>query len=112
MCEAPETQADQASQPETDEEFLRAMARGKHRKNAGPRLRRLIAAGEMKTYGALHCYCCGLPVSLRKSTAEHIKPQALGGLTVLENLALSHEPCNKARGCIPTPRAAMRAAEI
>lgn len=93
--------------PETLEQFLAAIAKGKHRKGAGVRLRKLIAKQEREAFGGLYCYCCGHPVSLSESTIEHIQPKSLGGADVLGNFALSHEACNKDRGNNYTLRAAI-----
>lgn len=87
--------------------FLTAMARGKHRKGAGPRLRKLVAEQEREQFGALACFCCARSVAVSSSTLEHIVAQSAGGKTVLANLALSHGPCNEQRGNSGSPRAAV-----
>jgi 5-methylcytosine-specific restriction endonuclease McrA len=84
--------------------FLSAMAKGKHRKGAGNRLRKIIADRELALYGAVACFCCGKPLGVKSATIEHIYPQSLGGKTIVENLALSHAICNEARGSSGTPR--------
>ena len=85
--------------------FLKAVAKGKLRRGAGSRLRALIAEKELAEFGVLACFCCGLKVSKNTANIEHIHPVALGGRTVLENLALSHPKCNEQRGHSATPRA-------
>ena len=97
--------------PETAAQFLAAVAKGKHRKGLGNRLRKLIAEREREAFGGLYCYCCGMAVSLTSSTVEHILPRSLGGKDVMENFALSHEACNKERGNNYTARAAIAKAE-
>jgi 5-methylcytosine-specific restriction endonuclease McrA len=87
--------------------FLVAMAKGKHRKGSGVRLRKIIAKKELDLYGCVSCFCCGKPLSLKTSTIEHIYPQSLGGKNTIENLALSHAICNEKRGSSGTPRAAI-----
>jgi 5-methylcytosine-specific restriction endonuclease McrA len=93
--------------PESTEQFLAAISKGKHRKGAGGRLRKLVAERELEAFGGLYCYCCGSAVSRGSATIEHILPKSLGGRDVLDNMALSHETCNKARGNNYTPRAAI-----
>lgn len=88
-------------------EFLSAMRKNKHRKGSGKNLRNLIAQQELGRYGVLACYCCGQTVSKSMATIEHIIPQSLGGSTVMDNLALSHEVCNQQRGNTPTLRHAI-----
>ena len=85
--------------------FLSAMAKGKHRKGAGNRLRKIIADRELALYGAVACFCCGKPLAAKSATIEHIHPQSLGGKNIVENLALSHAICNEKRGSSGTPRA-------
>jgi 5-methylcytosine-specific restriction endonuclease McrA len=87
--------------------FLVAMAKGKHRKGAGTRLRKIIADRELVLYGAVACFCCGKPLAAKSATIEHIHPQSLGGKNTIENLALSHAICNEKRGSSGTPRAAI-----
>jgi 5-methylcytosine-specific restriction endonuclease McrA len=84
--------------------FLTAMAKGRHRKGSGNRLRKLIASKEISEFGVLACFCCGGPASIKKTNIEHIVPEALGGKLVLTNLALSHPACNTLRGSSGTPR--------
>jgi 5-methylcytosine-specific restriction endonuclease McrA len=77
--------------------FLEAMAKGKHRKGSNKRLRKIVAEQEIERYGKLTCFCCGGELSISSSTLEHIIPQSKGGLTTLNNLALSHAKCNVER---------------
>lgn len=91
---------------ESDIAFLSAIAKGRHRRGAGSRLKKLITRREVGQFGRLHCYCCGLPLSQAEANIEHILPQALGGTWEFENLALSHVTCNAQRGSSNTQRAA------
>jgi len=86
------------------QQFLKAVAQGKHRKNSGSRLRKLVAEQELAQQGRISCWCCGQPVTANTSTLEHIVPQSLGGKTVMSNLALSHAACNVARASTARPR--------
>lgn len=44
------------------------------------------------------CCWCGKVLTEEAATIEHIVPASLGGQNTLENHAVSHELCNKARG--------------
>ena len=90
---------------ETEHDFLSAIAKGRHRKGAASRLKKIIARRELEQFGRLCCYCCGHAVTTGNANIEHIKPQALGGTWAIENLALSHPPCNVKRGHEDTARA-------
>lgn len=90
--------------PETISQFLNAVSLGKHRRGAGPRLKKIIAARELDLYGVVACYCCGSVISVNTATIEHIVQVSKGGRTVIDNLALSHKKCNEARGNMPTHR--------
>ena len=90
---------------ETEQDFLKAIARGKHREGAGARLKKIIARREIAQFGRLCCYCCGRAVTIGGANIEHIKPQATGGTWEIGNLALSHPPCNVKRGHEHTARA-------
>ena len=91
---------------ETQSEFLDAISKGKHRKNSGLRLRKIVAMNELRLYGSVACYCCGKSIRVKESSLEHVIPESLGGRTVIENLALSHKECNEKRGNSQTQRAA------
>lgn len=43
------------------------------------------------------CFVCRDPVELEEATREHMLPAVLGGRAVWENLAVSHESCNRDR---------------
>lgn len=90
---------------ETEQDFLAAIANGKHRRGAGSRLKKIVARREKAQFGRLCCYCCGLAVTVGGANIEHIKPQALGGTWAIGNLALSHPACNVKRGHEHTARA-------
>ncbi len=89
---------------EAEQDFLTAIAKGKHRRGAGARLRKIIAKREHQQYGRLACFCCGRVITVNTSTIEHILPQSLGGTWGIDNLALSHSECNAKRNNTPTPR--------
>lgn len=56
-----------------------------------------IAAIVMRDGGA--CYICGQGQdALDPWEVEHVKPKALGGSDELDNLALAHRSCNRAKG--------------
>lgn len=85
-------------------DFLKAIAKGKHRKGAGKRIKKLIAEKELSTYGHILCFCCGSNISINTATIEHIIPVSKGGGMVIDNLALSHRKCNEIRGDSGSPR--------
>lgn len=58
----------------------------------------------MQAHGVVNCYCCGLPVSRRAATLEHIIPRSKGGARGFRNLAISHASCNVRKGSHVTPR--------
>lgn len=93
------------TEKKTTKLFLDAIVKGKHRKGANRRLRKLVATQERRLFGGVFCYCCGHALAVASSTLEHVLPQALGGKDGLENLALSHSICNGTRGHNSTPRA-------
>ena len=48
-------------------------------------------------HGQVPCWVCGTHVALADATLEHIQPQAAGGSSHQENLAISHAACNHGR---------------
>lgn len=57
----------------------------------------IIAALVMRDGSA--CYICGQDGDLHDPwQVEHVKPRAAGGSDELENLALAHASCNRAKG--------------
>ncbi|WP_293661519.1 HNH endonuclease signature motif containing protein [Rhodoferax sp. OV413] len=52
-------------------------------------------------HGQVPCWVCGQHVAPEDATLEHICPRSEGGSSHLENLAISHGHCNRARH-IPT----------
>jgi hypothetical protein len=98
-----------ATHTPADVEFLAAVGKGRHRRGASARLRAMVAKQERAQFGVLACFCCGVPITLRGSTLEHIRCQADGGKTVLPNLALSHPLCNTRRGSSNSPRVVAKA---
>ncbi len=45
------------------------------------------------------CGICGKEITdMKDCTIDHIKPRALGGLTVIENCQLAHLKCNQKKG--------------
>lgn len=45
------------------------------------------------------CYICGQGQDAHDPwEVEHVKPRALGGSDELDNLALAHRSCNRAKG--------------
>jgi 5-methylcytosine-specific restriction endonuclease McrA len=44
------------------------------------------------------CCFCARELTFEEATLEHIRPKSRGGPTTIENLTLSCEPCNSARG--------------
>ena len=48
--------------------------------------------------GFVSCFVCGEHVTWSESSLEHIKPTSKGGTDDWDNLAISHELCNYARG--------------
>ena len=56
-----------------------------------------IAAIVMRDGGA--CYICDQGQDAHDPwEVEHVKPRALGGSDELDNLALAHRSCNRAKG--------------
>lgn len=47
--------------------------------------------------GVVPCFCCGRHVTDEEATLEHIVEKAAGGTDEMENLSISHEPCNQER---------------
>ena len=52
-------------------------------------------------HGHVPCWVCGTHVALDDATLEHIQPQAEGGSSHQENLAISHAACNHRRHAQP-----------
>ena len=52
-------------------------------------------------HGQVPCWVCGTHVALDDATLEHIQPQAEGGSSHQENLAISHAACNPRRHAQP-----------
>ena len=50
-------------------------------------------------YGKVPCFVCGQHVEKVDATLEHVVPRGRGGSDSMSNLAISHDVCNKARGC-------------
>ncbi len=46
------------------------------------------------------CCFCARELTREQATLEHVRPQSRGGPTVIENLKISCQPCNSARGDI------------
>ncbi len=46
------------------------------------------------------CCRCGLPLTFKQSTLDHIIPKAFGGEDSLENWGLSHKQCNHKHGTL------------
>lgn len=44
------------------------------------------------------CHICRLHVRREDASVDHLVPQARGGVSVEENLALAHRRCNYSRG--------------
>lgn len=44
------------------------------------------------------CFVCKKKIKRENASREHIVPRSLGGLTIEENLAVSHKKCNNRRG--------------
>lgn len=87
--------------------FLKAVEKGRYRRGAGSRLRKLIANKEQVETGVVACFCCGMPIAWRRATIEHITAKSCNGKDTLENFALSHSKCNELRGNTNSPRAAI-----
>jgi 5-methylcytosine-specific restriction endonuclease McrA len=47
------------------------------------------------------CQYCGLSLSLRTATLDHVVPRAGGGRTTFENTVASCHPCNNGKGDTP-----------
>ncbi len=60
-----------------------------------PEMRELLLARD-----GCNCFYCGLPLG-EDITVEHILSKEHGGSDHLANLALAHEKCNVAAGCLP-----------
>jgi 5-methylcytosine-specific restriction endonuclease McrA len=51
----------------------------------------------VKEYGS-RCWWCGVELSKKQLTLDHLKPKSLGGSHSLENLRLACRKCNASRG--------------
>jgi hypothetical protein len=68
--------------------------RSDRRRKIGRRLRAEIIARD-----GLVCGICGLEIeSVEDVDIDHVQRVALGGLTIAENLRVTHSRCNRARG--------------
>jgi 5-methylcytosine-specific restriction endonuclease McrA len=45
-----------------------------------------------------NCYYCGIVLSRKTATIDHIVPLSKGGSFALDNLALCCKPCNQSKG--------------
>lgn len=63
------------------------------------KLRTRVFKAKLHRYGEVLCYCCKRPVLFVEATLEHIIPVSDGGHpTDMNNLDISHGPCNSKRG--------------
>lgn len=49
------------------------------------------------------CHWCGHHIPFKDSTMEHLLPKSKGGTNLIDNLALSCEAANSARGSMDEP---------
>jgi 5-methylcytosine-specific restriction endonuclease McrA len=54
------------------------------------------------------CQYCGVPLTRREATWEHVLPRARGGRACWENIVLACVPCNQRKGCRTPQEAGMR----
>ena len=55
-------------------------------------------------HGVVPCWVCGEPVEPASATLEHIQPLSEGGNSHQDNLAISHDSCNRRRHAkVPKP---------
>jgi 5-methylcytosine-specific restriction endonuclease McrA len=54
------------------------------------------------------CAYCGVKMSLRATTKEHVHPRGLGGQDTLLNVVAACEPCNGKKGCRTPAQAGMK----
>ncbi|EEF28188.1 conserved hypothetical protein [Ricinus communis] len=59
------------------------------------RRRRSRIIGRLRARDGRNCFYCGLALSARDCTAEHLLDKAGGGTDYLSNLALAHHQCNE-----------------
>lgn len=90
---------DEIKQRQKREEILRGILESLYEKKDDIRTysreqRRLI----WNTEDEPKCAICGLPVTWKDYTADHIKPHSKGGKTVIGNAALTHRSCNSRKG--------------
>lgn len=74
--------------------------RARQRRNLLRQRRRTIYRAKLKRHaGRCPCFVCGTHVQLIDATLEHIVPLARGGTDEMDNLDISHEECNRKKGC-------------
>lgn len=72
--------------------------RSRTKQRATSARREVVYDREWQRWGCVLCFVCRKHVSRRDATLEHIVPRSRGGGDGFGNLAISHGPCNWARG--------------
>jgi 5-methylcytosine-specific restriction endonuclease McrA len=60
-------------------------------------LLQLVYERNIKRFGRLTCYLCGLPIQLGEEHLEHKIPVSRGGTSVYENLGIACASCNSSK---------------
>lgn len=58
----------------------------------------MISLDALMVRDGYRCWLCGLPVTRRRATRDHVIPRSKGGKNRASNLRLAHRRCNQRRG--------------
>jgi 5-methylcytosine-specific restriction endonuclease McrA len=58
----------------------------------------MISLDALMARDGYRCWLCGLPVTRRRASRDHVIPRSKGGKNRASNLRLAHRRCNQRRG--------------